>query len=144
MICVPRRAAFQFYLTLTQQQFSLFWFMPNTLYLCFRTVCIFICPGKNKKTSRLLNCFVFLLRSVWRIPQYNSGATVVKEVERVVQWPKGCWFKSCSIPVSCCVLGHDTWPRLPHLNVIGCWVVIGANWFPCFSQSGPGQLWLHM
>ena len=45
-----------------------------------------------------------------------------------------------------CVLGQDTSPTLPHVNVYDCCmfevVVGGAEWQPCSCQSAPGQLWL--
>ena len=48
-----------------------------------------------------------------------------------------------------CVLGQDTSPTLPHVNVYDCCMfevvdgeAIGIGWQPCFRQSAPGQLWL--
>ena len=44
-----------------------------------------------------------------------------------------------------CVLGQDTLPTLPRVNVYDCCMVGGAicaEWQPRFRQSAPGQLWL--
>ena len=48
-----------------------------------------------------------------------------------------------------CVLGKDTSPTLPYVNVYNCCMfqvvdrgAVGAEWQPCFRQFAPGQLWL--
>lgn len=51
----------------------------------------------DERASQTVNCPKTLL------PSPN-----IEEVERVVQWPKGWWLKSHSIPVCRCVLGQDT------------------------------------
>ena len=49
-----------------------------------------------------------------------------------------------------CVLGQDTSPTLPRVNVCDCCMFevvvvggpVGAEWQRRFRQSAPGQLWL--
>ena len=79
------------------------------------------------------------------------GATAAQVVERVGQCSEGWLFDP--LPCHLChgrgVLGQDTSPTLPHVNVYDCCMcegvvggAVGAEWQPRFRQSAPGQLWL--
>ena len=72
--------------------------------------------------------------------------TVAQVVERVGQCLEGWWFDPCPCHFchGCCVLGQDTLPTLPCVNVSDCCmfevvveVAVGAEWQPPFCQSAP-------
>lgn len=98
-------------------------------------------PLQRFSSAKVLSLWAKTLKNVYpsthwfgvsaRVEDFFSFSQLIPHivVDRVVQSLKGCWFKSSSIQVCCCVLGQNTQTTLEWIQAFSdrCWAQNAFN-----------------